>query len=75
MGSQCISFRAGVCREPLGRGVRLGCSHGQDLKGVPHTLSAGHIGYLVHLNRSLGGVSLAPNMLVVDQQKPQGGQA
>lgn len=35
-------------------------------------ISAGH---LLHLNRSLGGLSVAPNMLDVGEQRPQGGQA
>lgn len=40
-------------------------SQHQDLMGVPHTLSAGraHIWCLFYLNKSLGGLILASNML------------
>lgn len=51
-------------------------SRHQDLMGVPTpSLQAGHIWYLFYLNKSLGVLILASNMLIVGQQKPQREQA
>lgn len=76
VGSQCTFPQSKASRELLGRGERLGYGPStRTLQEFPTPLSAGHPQHLFHLNRSLGGLSLAPNMLDVGTRRPQGGQA